>query len=263
MGDLAAGLRLAASTLTITPLQVRRADRRAWGVAMASAPFVGLLLAAVVVGLLYAARWLWGDDGIGALIAAAVCVAVVAALTRGLHLDGLADTVDGLGCTGDHARRLAVMREPHVGAFGVTVVILVLMLQTLALARSIDVGMGVLTLVAGVSAGRLAVTWSCTRGVPSARDAGLGAQVAGTVAVAGALASTILVVGGTAAIGLVEVGAEGAARSGGAVAAALVVGWLVRRAAVRRLGGITGDVLGAVVELSTLAAWFAASIRAT
>jgi adenosylcobinamide-GDP ribazoletransferase len=97
-------------------------------------------------------------------------------------------------------------------------------------------------LLAATVAGRLAVTWACRRGVPAARGTGLGALVAGTVHPALPLALTVaaLAAGGAFRITI-----------GAAVAAGLAVSFGLCALALRRLGGITGDVLGALVEITT------------
>lgn len=245
------GLRLATTTLTVLPL--RRADvpdRRTAGWAMGWAPLVGLALGAVLSALLV------GVDRLTAgppLLAAALVVAGLALLTRGLHLDGLADLADGLGSYLPPERARAVMKQPDVGALGLAAVVLVLLLQTAALVACVSAGRGVTAVLLAVVTARVGVTAACTVGVPAAAPSGLGALVAGTVprGVAPALA-VVTAAGGVAALA-VETAAAGAALvlPVAAVAAGLAAAYLVRRQAVRRLGGITGDVLGAIVEVTT------------
>ena len=120
-------LRLALGTLTAIPVPPpRRVDRSVARGAMLLAPLVGLVLGVVAATVLTLIRVVAPDDrSIEAvdLLGAVLALVVLALLTRGLHLDGLADTADGLGvkATGDGAaeQRLAVMRAPDVGAFGV------------------------------------------------------------------------------------------------------------------------------------------------
>jgi len=239
-----AGLRLALTTFTVLPLRPGRVDRRAAATAMVLAPAVGAALGLVAAGTV---RLLPASP----LLAAALTVAAVAALTRGLHLDGLADTADGLGTYGDPERALAVMKAPDVGAFGVVTVVLALLVQTAALA-----GVTLAGAVTALAAGRLAVTWACRRGVPAARPDGLGALVAGTVPVAAALAATAAVVG-LAVPAVPDRPWQGPLAVGLALAASL----LLTRHTVRRLGGITGDVLGAAVEVTTTAALVVLSLH--
>jgi adenosylcobinamide-GDP ribazoletransferase len=242
------GLRLALTTFTVAPLRPGRVDRAVAGVAMALAPAVGLVLGVVLgsVGLLV--RWLGG----GPLLAGAVTVALGALLTRALHLDGLADTVDGLGSYRDPAGALAVMKRPDVGPFGVVAIVVALLVQAVCAASV--VGRAPWAALAGIAAatgtGRLAVTWACRRGVPAARPDGLGALVAGSVGWTAVAAGSAVV----AAVGLAGVPGrpwQGVVAVGGGVAVAVAL----TRHAVRRFGGITGDVLGACVEVAATCAY--------
>ncbi|MDG4765127.1 adenosylcobinamide-GDP ribazoletransferase [Solwaraspora sp. WMMD406] len=243
--DLPAGLRLAVTTFTVLPLRPGRVDRHAATVAMAVAPVVGLVLGAVLgLAMLASSR-----AGIPALVGAAVVVGLAAALTRGLHLDGLADTVDALGSHRPATGALEVMRRPDIGPFGVVAVVMALLLPTVALAavptdRSWPAVLATVAVAAGT--GRLAVTWSCRHGVPAARPDGLGALVAGTQRWP-ALAA------GTAVVAAVAVPAIPTRPWQGPVVVVVALGvWLMLlRHLVRRFGGVTGDVLGAGVETTT------------
>jgi adenosylcobinamide-GDP ribazoletransferase len=235
-----AGLRLVVTTLTVLPIRAGRVDRPAARVAMAAAPAVGAVLGAVLGGVL----WLLREAGAPALVAAAVTVAAAALLTRGLHLDGLADTMDALGSyrTGDAA--LDIMKKPDIGPFGVAAVALALLIQAAALTT-----VPIAAVVAAWAAGRLAITVACRRGVPAARPEGLGALVAGTVPIPAAvtIAAVVVVAAAAATPGRPWLGPA-------AVVASLAAVLLLVHHAVRRLGGITGDVLGAAVELATTVA---------
>ncbi|GIF71765.1 adenosylcobinamide-GDP ribazoletransferase [Asanoa siamensis] len=235
------GLRLALTTFTVLPVRAGRVDRAAAATAMGLAPLVGAGLGAVVggaVALLHAA-------GAPGLVAGAAGVGLAALLTRGLHLDGLADTVDGLGSYRSGAAALEIMKRPDIGPFGVVALVVALLLQAAALA-GLTGREAVLAAVAALGTGRLAVAWSCRRGVPSARPDGLGALVAGTVGGPALALGTVLVA--AAAVPAVP----GRPWQGpAAVAAGLAASGLLVRHAVRRFGGITGDVLGAAVEVAT------------
>jgi adenosylcobinamide-GDP ribazoletransferase len=230
-------MRLAVTTLTVLPIRAGRVDRPAAAVAMAVAPAVGAGLGVVLGGLLWALR----EAGAPALVAAAVTVAAAVLLTRGLHLDGLADTVDGLGSYRTGAAALEIMKKPDIGPFGVAAVALVLLIQTASLAEA-----NLATVVVAWTAGRVAITLACRRGVPPARPDGLGALVAGTVSapVAAAVAAVVVVAAAAANPGRPWQGPA-------AVVAALLLVVLLVRHAVHRFGGITGDVLGAAVEVAT------------
>jgi adenosylcobinamide-GDP ribazoletransferase len=237
------GLRLAVTLLTAIPLpggrRARAPGRRMAAAAMTWAPVVGLLLGAAAAAVLeLAAR----AGHTGPLLAAVLAVAALALLTRGLHLDGLADLADGLGSRQPAEAALAIMKRSDIGPFGVVTLVLTLGIQIAALAQAQALGRGVPAVVAAAVAGRLSLTWACRRGVPAARGSGLGALVAGTVPPAIPVALTAAALGGGCAFGIVVPVA---------VAAGLAASLAVTVLAVRRLGGITGDVLGALVEITT------------
>ena len=105
------------------------------------------------------------------LLGAAVAVALLAALTGGLHLDGLADTGDGLGSRRPAADALAIMRRPDIGPLGVVTLVLVLLIQVTALATVPRGWPAVAALVLAVVTGRVAAVLAT--GVPAARPGGL------------------------------------------------------------------------------------------
>ncbi|NRQ38884.1 adenosylcobinamide-GDP ribazoletransferase [Nonomuraea sp. NN258] len=261
------GLRFAAGTLSVFPVRVERVDREVAGRAMALAPAVGLVLGAVA-GL---PSLLWEllpgpQPGPQPLLLAALSVGLLAVLTRGLHLDGLADLADGLGSGKPADQALDIMKKSDIGPFGVVTLVFVLLIQVTAVSAA-----GFAALVTACVAGRLALTWACLAGVPAARPGGLGAMVAGTVRPAAAWAATLAALLATALLGLLATAAlglppAGPGPGGGAppytvpplglplgLLAGLGAAWLLRRHAVRRLGGVTGDVLGALVETAATA----------
>jgi adenosylcobinamide-GDP ribazoletransferase len=192
----------------------------------------------------------------GTLLAAVLAVATLALLTRALHWDGLADTADGLGSALPAPGALEVMRRSDVGPFGVVAVVLVLLLQVSALAAAVGHGYGWLCLLVSTTTGRTAAAVACARGIPAARGSGLGAMVAGTVPRPAALVLAVAVVAAAAGAGAVDDDATVrlVARAGGAVLLGLGVAALLLLRCIRRLGGVTGDVLGALVETATAAA---------
>lgn len=254
VGGLGDAVRLAVGTLTVLPVRAPRVDRAVAGRAMVLAPLVGLVLALPAGGLLDVA----GSLGLGPLLAAALTVGLLAVLTRGMHLDGLADTADGLGSGRPAADALEIMRRGDVGPFGVVTLVITLLVQVAALAQLVTQGRGVLGLGLALVFSRLVLPLACSRGVPAARSGGLGATVAGSVSRPMALVAVLLafvpllvllVLRVDVALGL------GAAAPCGLIAA-LALGWH----AVRRLGGITGDVLGAFVEVTFTATLVAACL---
>lgn len=200
--------------------------------ALAWFPAAGALIGALVGGVWWGADRIWPPA-----VAAAVALAADLAVTGALHADGLADAADGLLVPGaDRERRLAVMADPAVGAFGLVTTVAVLVVRFAALvvmAPSVP-------LVAGLwcaSRTAMAVTVGA---LPYARPEGGAATPfcadrtnAGAVAFGGAALAT----------GLAAWGRGGA--GAGAVVAAAAAGAAVVALARRRLGGFTGDVLGA------------------
>jgi adenosylcobinamide-GDP ribazoletransferase len=238
---VSSGLRLAVSWLTVLPVPPVEVDRAVAGRALHWAPVVGAGLGLLAAGALTVLHAL----GTPALLAGVAVVAALAGLTRGMHLDGLADTADGLGCYGGPQRALEVMRGGSTGPFGVVALVLVLTMQAAALGALAGTGR-LIPVVLATIAGRAAFGWCARTGVPPARPAGMGALVAGSQPPALPVAwAAALLVGGLVAVpgrfwqGTVAVGL-----------AALVV--LVLSAhTCRRFGGVTGDVLGAANELTT------------
>ncbi|MFF6998563.1 adenosylcobinamide-GDP ribazoletransferase [Streptomyces sp. NPDC008313] len=245
------GLRFAFGTLTVFPVEVTRWDRAAARAGMVCAPLAGLAVGvcAAVPGVLL--LWL----GAGPLLAAVASVAVPAALTRGLHLDGLADTADGLGSGRPAEDALRIMKQSDIGPFGVITLLLVLFAQVAALFQAYggSWARGALAAAVAATAARLALTLAARAGVPPARPEGLGAAVAGTVPVRGALAAAAVVAAAAAGAGVLTGGYD-AVRCAVAVAVACAAAELLLRHCVRRFGGVTGDVFGGVAETAATAA---------
>jgi adenosylcobinamide-GDP ribazoletransferase len=237
---------LALSLFSIAPVRARGTGRRAAARALVLAPVVGLLIggivACVVAGLLAL--------GAPPLLAGTAGVAAGAGLTRGLHLDGLADLADGLGSYGGPERMLAVMKDPSTGAFGVITLIVALGAQAAALPAVVGRGpWGIVAVAVAVAAGRASFTWCARRSVGAAAPGGLGALVAGSQPAAVPLvwglvlaAASLVAVPGRLWLGPVAV-----------VIAALAAVALARHA-IRRLGGVNGDVFGGVCEVTVTTA---------
>ncbi|MET8008104.1 adenosylcobinamide-GDP ribazoletransferase [Nonomuraea glycinis] len=264
------GVRLAVGTLSVWPVRVERVDRRVAGQAMALAPVVGLVLGAVAA----LALLLPGPP----LLRAALALGLLAVLTRGLHLDGLADLADGLGSGKPAPQALDIMKKSDIGPFGVLTLVFTLLIQAAAVSEA-----GPAALVTACVTGRLALVWACRHGVPAAREEGLGAMVAGTVRTPAAWLVTLTALLATLGLGLGLTTWSGAFTALNApealrpfetsnppeamnlsetlswvvltpsvsLLAGLGAALLLLRHARRRLGGITGDVLGALVETAT------------
>ncbi len=175
-----------------------------------------------------------------------VCLLAAAAwLTGALHLDGLADVADGLGGGVSRDEALRIMRDPAIGTFGALAVILVLMLRVSALGILIERRAAVAYLLLAPTLGRCAIV-ALAHGLPYARpEGGLGAAARGTTRRQLALATMI-----TAAASI----PAGATRAAVCWLAAAVTTITLGRLSARRLGGFTGDVLGAGSELAEAAA---------
>ncbi|MCX4582705.1 adenosylcobinamide-GDP ribazoletransferase [Streptomyces sp. NBC_01481] len=253
-----AGIRFAFGTLTVLPVRVKRWDRDAARAGMLCAPSAGLVVGFCAAGIGGVLTLL----GSGPLLAAVATVAVPAALTRGLHLDGLADTADGLGSAKPAEDALRIMKQSDIGPFGVITLLFVLLAQVAAVAGLYAEGWAYGALGAAVSAvtARLALTLASRTGIPAARPEGLGAAVAESVPVRTGLAVAALVTAGCAAAGALLGGYGGALHQALAVLAGLGAAQLLLRHCVRRFGGVTGDVFGALAETAATAALIALAL---
>ncbi|WP_435244570.1 adenosylcobinamide-GDP ribazoletransferase [Streptomyces sioyaensis] len=250
-------LRFAFGTLTVLPVHVTRWDRAAARGGMLCAPLAGLVVGLCAAAVGGALLLLGGSP----LLAAVGTAAVPAVLTRGLHLDGLADTADGLGSGRPAEDALRIMKQSDIGPFGVLTLVFTLLAQVAALSGLYAGGWArgaVAAAVAAVTA-RTALTLASRAGVPAARPEGLGAAVAGTVPVRAALLCVALVAAGCAAAGA-AFGPYGALRAALAALAGLALGELVLRHCRRRFGGVTGDVFGALAESAGLTALLALAL---
>ena len=237
-------IRLAVGTLTVLPVPPPRAvSYLTWRTALVLAPVVGAALGT--------AAWLLGwaaDSASGsALLAAVVSVGAFAAMTRGLHLDGLADVADGLGSRrpADEARQ--IMRRSDVGPFGVLAIVFIALLQVAALETvysELSTASVAIAVIGTAVIGRTAITLACRRGQPTAPD-GLGAQAVGAVPAPLAIVISLVAVTATVAAAA-SVSIDAALSALVAAFMGLASGELWRHHCVRRLGAVTGDVLGSL-----------------
>jgi len=251
LGD---GIRLAVGTLTALRIPPpRRVDHSVAGRAMVFAP-----LAVVPLGLLVAlVCWGGRELQLAPLAVAAVAIGALAMGSRALHLDGLADTADGLTASYDRERSLAVMKSGNTGPAGVAILVIVLGIQIASLANLVDRPYGPALAGILVCLSRAALPLVCMKGVPAGRSDGLGVTYTQTVprviAVAVWIAAAVVC---AAAFELAQI-----PWWHGLIAAAVavaVVGLLIARS-VKRFGGVTGDTFGASIELSLAALLISAS----
>jgi adenosylcobinamide-GDP ribazoletransferase len=232
--------RLALSFLTRLPVPLR-ADMAELpiGAAVRAFPLVGVLVGAVGASIYAIVDLLGTAPTVSALLA----IAGMVILTGGLHEDGLADAADGLGGS-TREQALAIMRDSRIGTFGVMALFFVLSLRVVALSYA-GSSVEAACLLVAAAAGSRAVMPALMYGLPPARRDGLGWSAGHPdrrrVVDAGALGALIIVAALWPIWGLLAIAC--------AAAAAALVGWLAHR----RLGGQTGDVLGAAQQLAETA----------
>ncbi|MFC9895461.1 adenosylcobinamide-GDP ribazoletransferase [Nocardia sp. NPDC127579] len=247
------GVRLAFSWLTVLPVPgPEQVDREVAARGIRVAPLVGVLLGAAAAGLL----WLLTTAGANPLLAGFVVVAGLALITRGMHLDGLADTFDGLGSYGPPERARQIMKSGGAGPFGVAAIVFSIAVQAVSFAALAQAHRW-LAVALAIALGRVAVVLACRAGVPAAPDTGFGALVAATQRVWTGLGWVAL------AIVLAVFAVPGRPWLGPLVVlAAVALSELLVRHTTRRFEGLSGDVLGAALELTVGAAAAGLSLAA-
>ncbi len=257
---------LAVGLLSVLPTRMpSRVDRVVGGRAMVLAPLVGLVLGGTSAGVVALVQLLRPD---ATLLAAVLGVLVLVVLSGALHLDGLADFADALGSRRDRETMLRIMKQSDIGPFGVIAITLVLLLDVAALTTCIQSGFGWQAILIATTASRLTLPWTCRTTVPSARPDGLGATVAATVRPLAAILTTIAVLAAALALTWLTTpttppgdgpipfdqvstfDGQLLAGTAAAVLLAVAVTLLLTRRARTALGGTTGDVLGATIELA-------------
>lgn len=242
-GDLA----LALGLLTRLPVTVSAARATARGAGQAWAwPVVGAMVggAGAVVG----AVALWA--GLVPALAAVTVVAVQVVLTGALHEDGLADTADGLWGGWDKARRLAIMKDSQIGTYGMMALLLVTLTRWIALA----VLLGAQDWAAIIAAGMISRVpmAAIMAALPNARVSGLSHRVGRPPPGAVATACAMATIAGAVLIGTALLPA--------ALGVIVLCTWLAGTARAR-IGGQTGDILGASQQLAEVAVLVAVTAR--
>ena len=247
------GLRSALAFLTILPV----APRNTAGLATARGwfPVAGLFIGAILAGIDLLLHWgypLFSDEyhAFPPLLLAAIVAVALVTMTRALHLDGFMDCCDALLGGFDRERRLEILRDSHVGAFAVAGVVSLLLVKVTALAALPPVGRIWLLLVFPCLS-RWAMLVALER-FPYVRREGIGAPFQPQGGRWQLVGGFVVAVAVTVAL----TGPAGLALMAAATAVALGLGaW-----ASKLLGGVTGDVYGAVNEVAEAAVLVLAAI---
>jgi adenosylcobinamide-GDP ribazoletransferase len=244
---MSTAFRTTISTFTIVPAgRIGDLEPRTWRRVVLWLPVLGAVLGVAAAAVQFAVG---RADPNHRLLAAVLAVATLALLSGGLHLDGLADTADALASRRPREEALAIMRRSDIGPMGVAALVFVVLADVSALAAQPAGWRAAAALITAVVSGRVAVVLAS--GLPAARPDGFGALVAASTtrpARMAVLAALLAVVGASAAAAS---GPALALRALAAVLAGLLAAGLVARAARARLGGMTGDVFGALIEVCT------------
>lgn len=236
---------VAFSFLTRLPLGGPMLEPERLGQAVALFPAVGLALGAVLALSKALLSAFMSPE-----LTAFVLLVLWTLVTGALHLDGVADLCDGLGgARGDRERALGILRDSRIGAFGATGLALTLLGKWLSLVSVVELGFGWPVVLAPTVARWLAVC--LLFGFPSARSEGLSRTMSSATRPAHVALATVIALAVCAVAGARAWIALGAAASTALAVAAL---------AQRRLGGLTGDVVGCAVEWSEVSCLICSTI---
>ncbi len=251
------GLAAALGLFTVIPAPfTERVDRNLARRAIRALPWLGLALGVVAAAVTFGVRWRTGSE----VFAAVSGVMVLQALTGAMHLDGLADTADGLGSRRSASEALVIMRRSDIGPMGVASIVAILLLDVAALASGHNPVGPTPALLVGPAVGRCAALTATRRGVPGARESGFGALFVGVTGRVTVVLSALLVTGLAAAGGSLGGGAHGAVMFAVAALIALASSEVWRAHLIRRLGGLTGDTFGSLIETTQTVFWVAAAL---
>lgn len=203
-------------------------------------PMVGAIIGSMTALAYNAALWLGMSHIIAAWLALGFCVL----LTGGLHEDGLADMADGLASGRSREQKLAIMHDSHIGSYGTLALIITLSIRS-SLIAEFNQGESVIWLLAATATTSRSMLAAALYYMPAARTSGLAATAGKpgyrcTVIAIFLGMLPLLFVGNILILGI-------------AMAVLLAIGMLVRHIAQQHFGGITGDVLGALQQLSEIA----------
>lgn len=235
---VARALLIAVAFATRIPVRIGSVRQTELAEGLSALPLVGFVVGAVSFGLCALTAPYLGDA-----LAAIAAVGFSALITGGLHLDGLADWFDALGGgRGDRQRMLDIMRDSRIGAHGASALIIVLLAKVAALAE-LSGSDRLLALCAAPAAARLTAVW-LLYSLPAARSDGLGHGMG-----AGLAQKHVWMASAAFVLTTLWLGPALFWPSLVALVTAATIGWQARAL----LGGVTGDVCGAAIELAELA----------
>lgn len=240
-------LHAALGLFTLIPVPPFDVDRKTATRAMRAMPWLGLLLGAVAGSVYLGGAWLGAP-----LVGAVGALAVLAGATGALHLDGVADTADGLGSRKPRDEALAIMKRSDIGPMGVVTLLFVLLGDLSAIVSLPTALMGAAAIASAAALARAAVmVASVSRS--GARASGFGALFVGVTSPGAATLNGALVALTVLGMGWLTGGLGGLLMFAVAmmVAAVVAAGW--GRHVCRRLGGWTGDTFGSLIEVTQLA----------
>jgi adenosylcobinamide-GDP ribazoletransferase len=225
---------LAISFLTIFPVRLKRQILSGdLGKSSAWFPLIGLLMGGLITGFFYGVSFVFPP-----LLASGLTVAVWIGITGGLHLDGLADCCDGMFHASNPERRLEIMKDPRLGAFGVIGLILFILIKVVCV-YSLSSGTYWIAIPLAVSSARWLLLWAGKQKM--ARSTGMGTDFASGITLKSILPAFLVIMAVT-----ILSGWQGVI----IVLAAHAAAWLIFRVATKQLGGLTGDVFGLIVEIT-------------
>jgi len=202
-------------------------------------PLIGLIVGGLTGTLYLMATFVGLPPWVSALLA----VAAQVLLTGALHEDAIGDVADGFGGGVDKTRKLEIMRDSRMGTYGVVALILVIGLKTATIAHIDNPFTVFAVLVAAAACSRGIMTWALFL-MPPAREDGLG-HGSGRPELSAPLWSTAIFMG-------VSIAVLGNYMGAAAMLAAMIGGSLMGLVARRQIGGQTGDVLGAIQQISEI-----------
>jgi adenosylcobinamide-GDP ribazoletransferase len=244
------GVRAAFAFLTTLPVGGFPYSSRDWRWASAHFPLIGSCLGGLLLGV-----W-FGGARLGPYVAAVLVVTAAAVLTGALHEDALADTADALGGGKDRDQILAILKDSRIGTYGALAVVLPVLLRVTLLAALLPIRPAIL--VAATTLARTPCVWLLAKldyVTPEHLAKNTAIARSGPFQASVATLFSLLVLAVLIAIDAITSG-QALLMAAAAVAVGLIAGWRYRA----RLGGVTGDLLGATVPLTECAVLLAAAL---